>query len=51
MGTCLECEETFDLSDDMEVYSVVVCPHCHARLEILDMDPFVVDYAEDDEEE
>ncbi|MDX1389751.1 MAG: lysine biosynthesis protein LysW [Acidobacteriota bacterium] len=50
MGTCLECEETFDINEDMEIYQVVVCPNCHTRLEILDMDPVVVDYAEEEED-
>ena len=51
MGTCLECEEIFDLTDEMDVSDIVVCPNCHARLEILDLDPVTIDYAEEEAEE
>lgn len=51
MGTCLECEEIFEIDENTEVSDVVVCPNCHARLEILDLDPVTIDYAEADEDE
>ena len=51
MGTCLECDEVFDLTEEMEVWDIVVCPKCHTRLEILDLNPVIVDYPDEDEDE
>ena len=51
MGTCLECEELFDLEDENDVGDIVVCPKCKTRLELLDLQPVMVDYAVDEDEE
>lgn len=45
MATCLECEENFDLDEEVDVEDVVACPACGTKFEILDLDPVVVDYA------
>lgn len=50
MGTCPDCEETFELEDGAEVGDVIPCPACKARLEILDLHPVILDYAIDEEE-
>ena len=50
MGTCPDCEENFDLDDSADVGDVVQCPACKARLEILDLEPVVLDYAVDFDE-
>ena len=51
MGTCLECDELFDVEEEMEVGDVFVCPKCKTRLELLDLQPVMVDYAVDEDEE
>jgi lysine biosynthesis protein LysW len=45
MGTCPDCEENFELDDSADIGSIVECPSCKARLEILDLHPVVLDYA------
>jgi lysine biosynthesis protein LysW len=46
IGTCLECDENFEFDDDKDVGDVVQCPLCRAALEIVDLDPVILDYAE-----
>lgn len=46
MGTCPECDENFEISEDMEVGDIVECPKCEVRLELLNLMPGMVDYAE-----
>ena len=50
MGTCPDCEENFELDDNAEIGSIIECPSCKARLEILDLQPVVLDYAIEGEE-
>ena len=50
MGTCPDCEENFELSDEAQIGDIVDCPACKARLEILDLQPVILDYALDDQE-
>ncbi len=45
MGTCLDCEENFELGDEAEIGDIVECPACKTRLEVLDLHPVVLDYA------
>lgn len=45
MGTCPECEETFYFDEDTEIGDTIDCPSCEARLEILNTNPALVDYA------
>jgi lysine biosynthesis protein LysW len=47
MGTCPDCEENFEIADGIEVGDTVECPSCKARLEVLDLNPVVLDYAVD----
>lgn len=47
MGTCLECEEQIELDEDVEVGSVIECPKCRTRLEVLDLFPVNFDWAQD----
>jgi transcription initiation factor IIE alpha subunit len=52
VATCLDCEENIELDDDADVNDLFECPKCKAKLEILDLDPVVVDYGvEEDFEE
>lgn len=50
MGTCLECETNIDIDEDTEVGDVIVCPTCNTKLEVLGLDPVILDYAVDEDE-
>ena len=39
MVTCLECEATLELGDDLELAEIVVCPDCGMELEVVSLDP------------
>ena len=45
MGTCIECEENFDLDEDTEPGGLVTCPKCRTKMEVLNTQPVVLDYA------
>ena len=45
MGTCPECDENFDITEDTEIGDIFECPKCEVRLEILNLAPAMVDYA------
>ena len=45
VGTCPECDENIDLSDDSSPGDFVECPRCHTRLELINTAPVEIDYA------
>ena len=45
MGTCPDCDENFNLSEDAAPGDFVECPKCHVRLELLNIHPVAIDYA------
>jgi len=45
MGTCPDCEENFEIDEDLEIGDPLECPKCHVRLEILSLFPVSFDYA------
>ncbi len=49
IGTCLDCDANIELDENVEIGDVVTCPECKARLEVLDLDPVVLDYAVEEE--
>ena len=52
MGTCIDCEENFEFDiEETDVGDILVCPKCKCRLEVLDLNPVVLDYAVDEDEE
>jgi lysine biosynthesis protein LysW len=51
MGTCFECETNFDLEEGVEIGSIVVCPKCRVRYEVISPFPVTLDYAPDEEED
>ncbi len=51
MGTCPDCEENFELSDEAGVFDIVECPRCRLRLEILNVFPVAFDFAPEPDEE
>jgi len=51
MTTCPECGAGFDLSPDVEVGEIVVCPDCGAELEVRGLDPLVLELAPEVEED
>ena len=44
MVTCLECHQIFEVQEPSEGQQVV-CPHCRARLEVLNLEPLEFDWA------
>lgn len=51
MATCLECEATLELSDDLELAEIVVCPDCGMELEVTNLDPVTLAPAPEVEED
>lgn len=49
MGTCPDCDENFDLSDDADLGGIIQCPKCTVRLEILNTHPVLLDYAPEED--
>jgi len=45
VGVCLECDEHIELDEEIDVEEFVVCPQCHTRYEVIDLDPVVLDEA------
>ncbi len=43
MVTCPECRQPFELQEPSEGQEVV-CPHCRARLEVLNLEPLELDW-------
>ena len=50
MGTCLDCDTNIDLEEGAEIGDILVCPKCAARLEIIDLNPVILDYGVDEDE-
>ncbi len=50
MGTCLDCDTNITLDENADIGDVLICPSCKARLEIIDLDPVILDYAVDEDE-
>ena len=50
MGTCFECETNFDLDENVEIGSIVACPKCGTRYEVLNTFPVSLDYAGEEDE-
>ena len=51
MGTCLECDENFDLPEGVDIGDIVICPKCKTRHEVLNTFPVSLDYAEEEDAE
>ena len=50
MGTCLDCDTNINLDENADIGDVLICPGCKARLEIIDLNPVILDYAVDEDE-
>ena len=51
MVECPECAAKLNLSPDVEIAEIVVCPDCGAELEVLSLNPFTVELAPEVEED
>ena len=47
-ATCPDCGEQVTLTGNIRLGQEVVCPHCDAELEVVEMDPLELDWAYDD---
>ena len=48
---CIECAAQLDLAPDLELGEIVVCPDCGVELEVIDLDPIMLDFAPEVEED
>jgi lysine biosynthesis protein LysW len=44
---CPECESWVTLKDSMRLWDAVTCPHCGTSLQVTDLKPPSLDYAEE----
>jgi lysine biosynthesis protein LysW len=51
VAKCPDCQSSINLPPLPELWMRVTCPECGTQLEIVDDDPWELDYAEDFEEE
>lgn len=51
MSECVECGADIELADDVEVGEIVDCPTCGSELEVVDVDPVVLELAPELEED
>ena len=49
VANCIECDAEIALSDRPRLGQKLVCPHCHAQLEIVSTNPVELDWAYEDE--
>jgi alpha-aminoadipate carrier protein LysW len=48
---CPECAAELELGSDVEVGEIIVCPDCGVELEVLGLDPMLLDIAPEVEED
>ena len=48
---CLECAAELDLAPDVELGEIVVCPDCGVELEVIGLEPLLLDLAPEVEED
>jgi len=51
MVECPECAGELELAPDVEVGEIVVCPDCGVELEVMGVDPIVLELAPEEEED
>ncbi len=51
VAKCPDCQSSINLPPKPELWMRVTCPECGTQLEIVDDDPWELDYAEDFDEE
>jgi alpha-aminoadipate carrier protein LysW len=47
---CPDCGQKITLSGDARLGQEVICPHCDAELEVVEMDPLELDWIYDEDE-
>lgn len=48
---CIECGAGLELGSDVELGEIIVCPDCGVELEVMGLDPIVLDLAPEVEED
>lgn len=51
MSECVECGADIELAEDVEVGEIVDCPVCGSELEVVEVDPAVLELAPELEED
>jgi len=51
MATCLECAAELEIAPDTEEGEIVVCPDCGVELEVMSVNPIVLELAPEVEED
>ena len=51
MANCPECDGNIELTDDLEAGEIVVCPDCGMELEVMTVEPLVLEPAPEVEED
>ncbi len=51
VATCPDCQSSINLPPKPELWMRVTCPECGTQLEIVEEDPWQLDYAEDFDED
>jgi len=49
--TCVECGAEIELEENVEVGEIIVCPDCGVDLEVVSLDPAVVELAPMEQED
>ncbi|MBL7202011.1 MAG: lysine biosynthesis protein LysW [Anaerolineae bacterium] len=47
---CLECGDRITVTGQVKMGQVVTCPECGTKMEVVDLDPFEIDWAYDEPE-
>ena len=48
---CIECGAELEPGSDVEIGEIIVCPDCGIELEVMGLDPIVLDLAPEVEED
>lgn len=51
LATCVECDEAIEINGRPKLGMRLLCTHCGAKLEVVNLAPVEVDWAYEDEEE
>jgi alpha-aminoadipate carrier protein LysW len=50
MARCPDCGDNITMRGAIRIGQDVICPHCDAELEVIEIDPIELDWAYDDDD-